>query len=384
MAGPAILVLEDGTVFEGQAIGAPGTRIGEIVFSTAMTGYQEMITDPSYRGQILTLTYPLIGNYGATEGDFESREPEVQGLIVKELCDHHSNWRAEQSVQDFLLQWGVPGIAGLDTRSLTRRLRTQGVMMGAISTDEKPSTLLRKILKTTNYQEIDFVREVSTRSAYQWNLSYRTGRGQAAFSFDQGARVVVVDYGLKYNILRNLYQRNCEAIVVPCDASAEEILSFHPTGVVLSPGPGNPELLGYAVETVRNLIGTLPIMGICLGHQVLGIAAGGCNYKLKFGHRGANHPVKDLPTGEVYITSQNHGFALDVESLTNSGLKVSQINLNDSTVEGMVHRSEPIFSIQYHPEASPGPHDKGHLFDQFLEIIGAAPAIGVEDNNAQA
>ena len=365
----AVLVLEDGTIFEGQAIGAPGTRIGEVVFSTAMTGYQEMITDPSYRGQILTLTYPLIGNYGATEGDFESREPEVQGFVVRELCDHHSNWRAEESVQDFLAKWGVPGIAGIDTRALTRRLRAQGVMMGAVSSEQKPSALLRQIRKATNYGEIDFVREVSTRSPYQWNPGYRPGCGQAELSFELGPRVVVVDYGLKFNILRNLAQRGCEVIVVPCDASAEQILSFHPVGVVLSPGPGNPELLGYAVATIRDLIGKLPIMGICLGHQLLGIAAGGRNYKLKFGHRGANHPVKELASGKVHITSQNHGFALDGDSVSGSGFEVSQINLNDGTVEGMTHRSEPIFSIQYHPEASPGPQDNRHLFDRFMGTL---------------
>ena len=367
----ALLVLEDGATFVGESVGAPGRALGEVVFSTSMTGYQEMLTDPSYRGQILTLTYPLIGNYGVTPSDSESGSPQAAGFIVRQLCDDPSNWRAPGNLREYLRANGIVAVAGLDTRALTRRLRAEGVMMGALSTEETAEEALSRLRAAPSYASIDFVREVSARSPYQWNDSYETTGGQFRLSFQPAPRVAVVDYGLKRNILRNLSGLAVEPIVVPCDASAAEVLALKPEGVVLSPGPGNPELLGYAIATVRELIGKVPIMGICLGHQLLALAVGGRTFKLRFGHRGANHPVKDLASGRVHITSQNHGFAVDADSLTGTGLEVSQVNLNDGTVEGLRHRSLPIFSVQYHPEASSGPLDSRGLFEEFLALLGA-------------
>ncbi len=361
--------MDDGTLFEGFSIGLEGEAVGEVVFSTSMTGYQEMMTDPSYRGQILTLTYPLIGNYGVTETDLESAQPQVSGLIVKELCDEPSNWRAQGSAQEFLRDQGIVGITGIDTRALTRRLRAHGVMMGVISTDQSPEEAFAQLQAAPDYATLDFVGEVSAPCPYQWNEVSRPGAGQARFVFGEGPRIAVMDYGTKRNILRSLAALGCEVIVLPHSLTAEEVLSFHPEGVVLSPGPGNPALLGKQIETVRRLVGRVPVMGVCLGNQLLAHALGGTTYKLKFGHRGANHPVKDLTTGRVHITSQNHGFAIDADSLAGTGLEVSQLNLNDSTVEGMRHKSLPIFSIQYHPEASPGPLDNRHLFAEFIEIV---------------
>jgi carbamoyl-phosphate synthase small subunit len=379
MASPAILVLEDGTVFEGRSIGVEGFAVGEVVFSTAMAGYQEMLTDPSLRGQILTLTYPLIGNYGETERDLESTDVQVAGFVVRELAEHPSNWHSEGTLDDFLKRRSVVGIQGVDTRALTRRLRAEGVMMGAIAAGagEEPDRVLRRLRKAPRYTEVDYAKQVSTRSAYQWSAAWRPHAVQAELLFEQRPRVVVIDYGMKLNIARCLAERGCEPIIVPCDTSAADVLAQRPAGVVLSPGPGNPELLGYAVDSVRDLIrpggqvGQVPIMGICIGHQLVGMAMGGRTFKLKFGHRGANHPVKDLASGRVYITSQNHGFALDADSIAGTGLRVSQVSLNDSTVEGMEHESLPIFTIQYHPEANPGPRDSGYLFDRFTAIVGA-------------
>jgi carbamoyl-phosphate synthase small subunit len=362
-------MLEDGTYFEGDAIGADGSAVGEVVFSTSMTGYQEMLTDPSYRGQILTLTYPLIGNYGISQTALESNLPQVQGFVVKELCDYPSNWRSEGEASEFLLDWGIIGIAGVDTRALTRKLRTHGVMMGVISTYESPAEALVRLQAAPNYTTFDFVKEVSTPGPYQWNDNYRPGASQAQLIFNDSPRIAVVDYGTKRNILRSLAALDCEVIVLPYSMSAEEVLSFRPDGVVLSPGPGDPALLGHAIETVRGLIGKIPILGVCLGNQLLAHALGGKTYKLKFGHRGANHPVKDLQTGRVHITSQNHGFAVDADSLAGTGLEVSQLNLNDMTVEGLRHTSLPIFTIQYHPEASPGPLDNKHMFSEFVEVV---------------
>jgi len=365
----AVLMLADGTYFEGLSIGAEGSTVGEVVFSTAMTGYQEMLTDPSYRGQILTLTYPLIGNYGTTEGDLESSHPQVSGFIVKELCEQYSNWRAQGDASNYLKDWGVIGIAGIDTRALTRKLRTHGVMMGRITTEETPEEALARLQAAANYASINFVQEVSTPTPYQWNPGFRPEAGQAALTFGEGPRVVVIDYGTKRNILRSLAALGCEVIVLPCTISAQEMLDFRPDGVVLSPGPGDPALLSPQIETVSQLIEKLPVMGVCLGHQLLAHAGGGTTFKLKFGHRGANHPVKDLASGRVHITSQNHGFAVDPESLKGTGLEVSQLNLNDGTVEGMRHKKRPVFSIQYHPEASPGPMDNRHLFAEFVEMV---------------
>lgn len=365
----AVLVLKDGTYFEGNSIGAEGSMVGEVVFSTSMTGYQEMLTDPSYRGQILTLTYPLIGNYGVCEGMLESTAPQVSGFVIRELCDVPSNWMLEGKTNDFLKDTNVIGIAGIDTRALTRRLRNQGVMMGMISTEYGTEEAFAQLQAAPNYTSFNFVREVSTTRPYQWDGTGTADISQSRLIFGDEPRIAVIDYGTKRNILRSLAALECEVIVLPWDMSAADVLSFKPDAIVLSPGPGDPKLLGQAVETVKGLAGKLPIMGICLGHQLLAHALGGTTYKLKFGHRGANHPVKDLATGRAHITSQNHGFAVEADSLAGTGLEVSQLNLNDFTVEGLRHTSLPIFSIQYHPEASPGPMDNKHMFSEFVNIV---------------
>lgn len=355
----AILVLKDGTTYEGTSIGADGTTYGEAVFSTCMTGYQEMLTDPSFAGQLLTLTYPLIGNYGVAPEDFESKQVQVQGFIVKELCEVPSNWRVAGTLQDFLAGHRVVGIQGIDTRSLTKHLRVCGVMMGAISTEYSREELLEQLNNSPYYGSIDFVKKVSAKKPYIWRGS-RGGRPKA--------NIALVDLGVKYNIMRSASELGCRISVFPCDATAEQILASNPDGVVFSPGPGDPALLDYALETVKGVIGKKPILGICLGHQLIGRAFGSKTFKLKFGHRGGNHPVKDLETGRVYITSQNHGYAVDPDGLKD-GAEVAHINMNDGTVEGLKHRDYPIFSIQYHPEASPGPMDSKYLFKQFLKMI---------------
>ena len=355
----AILALEDGTTYEGTSIGAQGTTFGEVVFSTCMTGYQEMLTDPSFAGQLLTLTYPLIGNYGVAPEDFESKKVQVEGFIIKELCGGPSNWRSTMTLQDFLAGHGVVGIQGIDTRALTKHLRVRGVMMGAISTKATKDELLRQISENPSYGNIDFVKRVSTDKSYVW----RHGP-QAEHRFN----VALVDCGVKYNIMRSLSKQGCRVTVYPCDVDAETILSPQPDGVVFSPGPGDPALLDYVLSTMKGIIGKKPIMGICLGHQILGRAFGSNTFKLKFGHRGGNHPVKDLQTGRVYITSQNHGYAVDPDGLK-GGAEVAHINLNDGTVEGLCHRDLPVFSIQYHPEASPGPMDNSYLFNRFVKAM---------------
>jgi carbamoyl-phosphate synthase small subunit len=377
MAKEAILVLEDGSVYEGHSFGAGITTYGEVVFSTSMTGYQEMLTDPSYAGQILVPTYPLIGNYGINESDFESRQIQVRGLAVREYCPQPSHWQSTRTLHEFLLAYGIPGISGIDTRALTRHLRSSGVMMGILSSEIDVEEALKKLKSLPKYDSTDFVHQVSTDKAYEWqsgkpnivNLISSPSKGE-----DKGEgetekfHIAVIDYGLKYNILRILSQLGCQASAVPCTASAKEILALKPDGIVLSPGPGDPALLDDITDTVRELIGRKPIMGICLGHQLIGKAMGARTYKLKFGHRGGNHPVRDLTTGRVYITAQNHGYALDADTL-NDGLEVSHINLNDGTVEGLRHRDLPILSIQYHSEASPGPLDNMYLFESFLEMV---------------
>ncbi len=359
----AILALADGTHYQGTAFGAVGETSGEVVFNTGMTGYQEVLTDPSYAGQIVALTYPLVGNYGISDGDEESRQIQVAGFVVHELADVYSHWRAGESLETFLQRAGVVGIQGIDTRALTRRLRHEGVMTGVLATgdDLDADTLVAQArVRQNEYAAVDWVKKVTTPQPYHW------GPEEA----DAKYRVSVLDCGVKYNILRELANLGVRSTVFPATTTATELLAGDPDGVFLSPGPGDPELLGYAVDAVRGVLNSgKPMMGICLGNQLLGKALGGKTFKLPFGHRGANHPVKDLPTGRVVITSQNHGYALDDASLSGADVTVTQINLNDGTVEGLSHKSLPVFSIQYHPEASPGPTDSKFYFGRFLENI---------------
>jgi carbamoyl-phosphate synthase small subunit len=355
-AKPALLVLEDGTTYRGKAFGASTRSSGEVVFATAMTGYQEMLTDPSFAGQVLVLTYPLAGNYGINAEDVESKQIQVRGLVVHEECEQPSHWRSNKTLAEYLASEDVPGISGVDTRSLTRKLRNAGVMMGAITTDETVDEALARLKSGPRYGEVDLVRDVSTSEPYEW----KTNGTQR--------HVVVVDDGVKYNIMRLLAQRNCRVTTLPPDTDAETILGYDPDGILFSPGPGDPAFMDYQVDTVRSLIGKAPVLGICLGHQVLGRAFGAGTFKLKFGHRGANHPVKDLATGRVHITAQNHGYAVDPDGLT-SDIEVSQVHLNDGTCEGLRHLREPAISIQYHSEASPGPLDNVYVFDRFAQMI---------------
>ena len=357
----ALLLLEDGSVFEGAAIGARGTCAGEVVFSTSMTGYQEMLTDPSYAGQILTLTYPLIGNYGVTEEDFESRAVQVSGFVIKQGCPVPSHWRSGASLQEFLEQHGVVGIEGIDTRALTRRLRARGVMMGLLTSELSLEEARTRLGDAPKYGAVDYVRKVSTAEPYVWEPE--------RLEADRALEVALIDCGVKFNIMRELAQQGCRTTVFPCTAAAEEILERDPDGIAFSPGPGDPVHLDYVVETARQLIGKKPLFGICLGNQIVGKAFGAGTFKLPFGHRGGNHPVQDQETGKVYITSQNHGYAVDAAGLEKTGLEVSHVNLNDGTVEGLRHRELPIFTIQYHPEASPGPRDSEYLFDRFVAAM---------------
>ena len=358
----AILALADGTVFEGEQFGATGETVGEVVFNTSMTGYQEVLTDPSYKGQIVTMTYPLIGNYGCNEADVESIGPQVEGFVVREYSAYHSNWRSKWSLDSYLAEHDIIGIQGIDTRALTRRLRVHGVMNGCLSTEDlNPESLVTKAKAWRGLIGWDLVQRVTCPSSYAWQQPEET-------NLHAKYRVVALDFGIKYNILRQLTEHGCEVQVVPARTTAEEILAAKPDGVFLSNGPGDPMPVDYAIQTIRTLIDKKPLFGICLGHQLLGLALGGKTYKLKFGHRGANQPVKHLETDRVEITSQNHGFCVDIDSLPNS-VDVTHINLNDDTLEGIQHREYPIFSVQYHPEASPGPHDASYLFSHFTEMM---------------
>ncbi|MDA1128216.1 MAG: glutamine-hydrolyzing carbamoyl-phosphate synthase small subunit [Chloroflexi bacterium] len=356
----AYLVLEDGSVHEGVGFGAEQDGIGEVVFNTSMTGYQEILTDPSYAGQLVTLTYPLVGNYGINAEDSESARIRVGGMIVREHCELPSHGRSDRTLHQFLDGQGIPGISEIDTRAVTRRLRSQGVMMGII-TSGAPDAALKRLQDATPYGDLDHVSTVSTAEQYDWNSSDDDLP-------DAKHRILVTDCGLKYNILRQLRRRGCRVTVVPAATPAEELLAMNPSGILLSPGPGDPKLLGYAVDSARQLLGRVPVMGICLGHQIVARALGAETFKLKFGHRGGNHPVKDLAGSRVYITAQNHGYAVSSENLP-SGLEVSHINLNDQTVEGLRHKDMPLFTIQYHSEASPGPRDNEYLFDQFIDMV---------------
>ena len=363
MAPSAYLVLEDGSVHRGESFGADVSSFGEVVFNTSMTGYQEVLTDPSYAGQLVTLTYPLVGNYGINREDVESRQIQVRGLIVREHCDQPSHGSSELTLHEYLRSQGIAGICGVDTRAITRRLRTRGVMMGLI-TGESPERAAAMLADAPRYDDLDLVQTVTTGEQYTWEDDYESAEPPKH-------RILVTDSGLKYNILRLLRRRGCEVVAVPAGTSAEDILALKPAGILMSPGPGDPQLLDYVTDNVKQLVGQVPMMGICLGHQLIARAFGARTYKLKFGHRGANHPVKDLVTGRVYVTAQNHGYAVDADSLP-PGLEVSLLNLNDHTVEGLTHREMPLFTIQYHSEASPGPKDNEYIFDQFLAMVAEA------------
>jgi len=367
---PALLALADGRVFRGEACGATGEAQGEVVFNTAMTGYQEILTDPSYRGQIVCMTYPLIGNYGINAEDMESRRPWVNGFIVKEACPFPSNWRGRMRLEDYMREQGLVGIQGIDTRALTRCLRDHGAQDGIISTVELDAErLVERARALPGLVGRDLVSEVTVDRPYGWS----EGRWDLARGYLPPPaarwRVVAYDSGIKQNILRQLASLGCAVEVLPARTPAAAVLEKEPDGVFLANGPGDPEGVPYLVESVRELIGRVPIFGICLGNQILGLAFGGATYKLKFGHHGANHPVRDLLSGRVEITAQNHGFAVDPESVVPFGLEETHVNLNDRTSEGMRHRELPIFSVQYHPEASPGPHDAHYLFHRFVEMM---------------
>ena len=358
----ARLALEDGTVFVGRSFGRAEAATGEVVFNTALTGYQEVLTDPSYAGQIVTMTYPHIGNYGVNAEDAESSGPQVAGFIVRELCTRASSWRATGELESYLAAAGVTGISEIDTRALTRLIRSKGALRGVISTaDEDDAALVARARASRSMLGLDLAREVTCSKPWE----YRDSAVEPRF------RVVAYDFGMKTNILRMLARVGCAVTVVPASTPAADVLARNPDGVFLSNGPGDPEPVGYAVEAIRDLMTRLPVFGICLGHQILGLACGGRTFKLKFGHRGANHPVKNLETGQIEITAQNHGFALDASLFERPEFVLTHLNLNDRTVEGFRHRELPVFSVQYHPEASPGPHDSHYLFGRFASILEA-------------
>jgi len=368
----SILALEDGSVFEGDSFGARGIKSGEVVFNTSITGYQEIFTDPSYCGQIVVLTNPQIGNYGANDDDNESVRPFIEGLVVRDFSPVRSNWRSDEAAEQFLAKSQVPVASGIDTRSLVRRLRTRGVMRGVLSgSGGDPQALVEMARQVPSMAGLDLATKVSTLSQYRWKDPVKPCSPSELVGKPAESRfhVVAYDFGMKRNILRRLVQVGCEITVVPARTSAEDVLAMKPDGVFLSNGPGDPEPLQFQAEQVRKLIGKTPIFGICLGHQVLGQALGGKTFKLKFGHRGGNHPVLNKRTGMVEITAQNHGFCVDPDSLSDTDIELTHINLNDQTLEGLRHKSYPVFSVQYHPEAAPGPHDSRYLFDEFAQLM---------------
>ena len=377
MKPPALLALADGTVFEGSAFGAQGEAVGEIVFNTSLTGYQEILTDPSYKGQIVTMTYPEIGNVGVNTEDVESRQPFVEGFVVKEYWERPSNWRAQKSLAAYMREHDIVGIQGIDTRALVRRIRDGGAQQGVISTrDLDAKRLVEKAQAAPSLVGRDLVKEVTCREPYDWSQGYwelesgyrRQGAGQKGHTPEPRFSVVAYDFGVKFNILRHLVEAGCRVRVVSAHTSAAEVLRLKPDGVFLSNGPGDPDAVPYARDNIAALVGKVPLFGICLGHQILGLALGGQTYKLKFGHHGGNQPVMDLATRKVEITAQNHGFCVDVDSLQ-ARAEVTHLNLNDRTVEGLRHTQEPLFSVQYHPESSPGPHDADYLFRRFTALM---------------
>lgn len=371
----AKLVLENGTIFTGESFGANGEMTGEVVFNTSITGYQEILTDPSYAGQIVTMTYPLIGNYGVNTDDLESVKPHVSGFVVKEYSEFPSNFRSTESLGNWLTQHNIVGIQGIDTRMLTKMIRSVGAMRGIISTaDGDDKNLLAKVQRSPHMSGLDLASRVTTAKSYLWDKVDTTPFALPLTNTvsKKKCNVVVYDYGVKQNILRRLTSYRCNLTVLPAQTSAEDVLKMNPDGIFLSNGPGDPAAVTYAIESLKKLIGKKPIFGICLGHQLLALALGGKTFKLKFGHRGANHPVKNLKTGAIEITSQNHGFAVDPDSLDPQSIEITHENWNDHTNEGFRHRSLPIFSVQYHPEASPGPHDSDYLFKQFREMMDSS------------
>lgn len=390
----ALLALEDGRIFRGESFGAKGTCGGEICFNTSMTGYQEILTDPSYRGQIVAMTYPEIGNYGVNRLDVESATPQVRGFVIEQLSPMVSNWRSHATLSDYLAENGIVGIQGIDTRALTRHLRTRGAMRACLSTEITEESEAVRLAAAVPYEGVDFVKEVTAPATYGWDLEHtasrrwmvRSGGGEQGLTDEDGNvfealkpavhKLAAIDFGMKTNILRSLRRNGFDVTVLPARATADEVLAVGADGIFLSNGPGDPEALGYAHETVRALVGRKPIFGICLGHQVLALALGGKTFKLKFGHRGANQPVKDLRSGRIAITSQNHGYAVDPSSLP-PDVEVTHVNLNDGTVAGLRHSRHRAFSVQYHPEASPGPHDADYFFEEFAKVVADAKSSGV-------
>ena len=371
MSIQAKLVLEDGKTYDCYSFGAEGETTGEIVFNTSMTGYQEILSDPSYSGQMIVMTYPLIGNYGVNTEDFESEKPHIKAFIVKELCAYPSNWRSETSLDVLLKKHDIMGIEGLDTRSITRHIRNSGAMRAIISTkDDSIASLLEKVKQAPSMTGANLVDGVTCRKAYTWSEpNGKDWQFLENVTKESSYTIAVYDFGVKRNILRKFIERGCKLHVFPSKTKAEDILKINPDGIFLSNGPGDPEAVDYVIPEIKKLIGKKPIFGICLGQQLAGIALGGHTYKLKFGHRGANHPVKNLETGVIEITSQNHGFTVDPKSLNEKEIELTHFNLYDGTLEGFRHKELPIFSVQYHPEASPGPHDSDYLFTKFMESI---------------